>query len=255
MATKHTSIKLYSEKDISPQKIYSLSCGSCASIGNDFMNGMQFNFSGATELYNFFKDHIGEKFLINNCKGLEIEVRSIEGDTVYKRYYYSDAELQHKVPVIQLFFYVWSDNNKTVYARSVEIDIIPPFCYSNSNTTRYSVGLYFVCDNRTDINFEKNNAICNNLCIQSKPYIVESFGQGRAIFSSQNETGVSYTTSNQSEQISNNVIKYIPNIGNYTSFQSYFPYTLWRYIFIYYSELNNISDHDDLEKQNPSQWE
>ena len=258
MATKHTTIKLYSEKDISPQKIYSLSCGSCTSIGNDFRNGMQFNFSGATELYNFFKDHIGEKFLINNCKGLEIEVRSIEYDSTYNRYYYSDAELQHKVPIIQLFFYIWSNDSKTVYTRFAKIDIIPPFCYSNSGTTRYSVGMYFVWDNRTDINFEKNNAICNNLCIQSKPYTVDSGPQavqGRALFSSQNETGVIYTTSDQSEQISNHVIKYIPNIGNYTSFQAYFPNTLWRYIFIYYPELTNLSDHDDLEKQNPSQWE
>lgn len=255
MAAKHTSIKLYSEKDISPQKIYSLSCGSCSSIGNDFTNGMQFNFSGATELYNFFKDHIGEKFLINNCKGLEIEVRSIEYDTAYTRYYYSDPELQHKVPIIQLYFYVWSNDNKTNYTRSSTISIIPPFCYSNSRTTRYYVGLYFVWDDRTDINFEKKNAICDNLCIQSKPYIVNSWGQGRASFSSQNETGVIYKISEQTEEISDNEYKYIPYIGNYITSQAYFPYTLWRYIFIYYSELTNISDHDDLEKQNPSQWE
>ena len=255
MATKHTTIKLYSEKDISPQKIYSLSCGSCASIGNDFNNGMQFNFSGATELYNFFKNHIGEKFLINNCKGLEIDVRSIEYDPTYTRYYYSDVQLQNKVPIIQLFIYVWKDDRKTTYSKFSEIDIIPPFCYSNSGTTRYSVGLYFVWDDRNDINFAKVNTICDNLCVQSKPYIVRSGVPGRAIFSSQNETGVTYTTGNQSEKISDNEYKYIPNIGNYTTYQAYFPYTLWRYIFIYYHEQTDLSDHDDLEKQNPSQWE
>ena len=255
MPKKHTSIKLYSETDTSPQKIYTLACGSCVSINNDFNNGTQFNFTGASELYEFFKDHIGEKFLINNCEGLEIQVSSIDHNEYYNAYYYADAEMTQQIPIIVINVFVWSDPSKNVYARFTPISLIPRFCYSNVGADVYNVGAYFVWDDRTDINYINDGYLCNNLCVQSPPYILDMTVEGRAMFSAQNESGVTYTERKQTELITNGVIKYIPSDSEYRTTATYFPRTLWRYIFIYYPELTAFSDHDDLEKQKPISWE
>ena len=104
MPKKHTSIKLYSETDTSPQKIYDIKLGSVHSVSDDYNNGIYFNLDGATDLYNFFLNHPNEKFLINNCEGLEIEVSSIDHNEYYNAYYYSDAEMTQKIPIINISF-------------------------------------------------------------------------------------------------------------------------------------------------------
>lgn len=260
MATKHTSIKLYSEKDISPQKIYSIKLGKVYSVNNDYNNGIYFNLDNATDLYNFFLDHPDENFLINNCDAAEIRITHTYNED---NKLYSDIDMTQEIPVINFNLYIWKNNAKTVYAKGYFVDLLPPIYYTSGGTPKTTgselVAPFFVWDDRDDINFSKNNYVCNNLCMIGKPYRYEVLTANKKYIHYISEKGKKFNGGKQETVINPNplIVEVIPGFmfSYYATYAAYFPYTVWRYIFIYYSELTDISDHDDSEKQEPSQWE
>ena len=261
MLKKHTSIKLYSETDTSPQKIYDIKLGSVHSVSDDYNNGIYFNLDGATDLYNFFLNHPNEKFLINNCVAAEINTTPIYDE---RRKFYSDIEMTQEIPFIKFDLVIWANNEKTEWVRSFSIALLPPIYYTNGmyypvTTGSEIVAPFFVWDDRNDINFINNNYFCNNLCMIGKPYRVTNISQNELLIMYISEKGKIFKSSTQETVIQEKPIS-ILDVGRGYMFQYYMiyindPKTVWRYIFIYYPELTNISDHDDLEKQKPISWE
>ena len=261
MAKRHTSIQLYSETNTSPQKIYDIKLGSVYSVNNDYNNGIYFDLSGATDLYSFFLNHTDEKkFLINNCYAAEIEV-SFHYDENTK--YYSDIEMTQELPFISVNLYIWSNTAKTVYAKLYSVNLLPPVYYTVGdlpNTTGSQiVAPFFVWDNRDDINYSNNNYECNNLCLIGKPYRYEFITENEKYIHYVSEEGKIFNRQTKENIINQNplIAEVIPGymFSFYTTYAAYFPYTLWRYIFIYYSELTQIPDHNDTDKQKPISWE
>ena len=260
MAKRHTSIQLYSEKDTHPQKIYDIKLGSVHSVRDDYNNGIYFNLDGATDLYNFFLEHPNEKFLINNCVAAEINSTPLYDD---RKKFYSDLEMTQEIPFIKFDLVIWKNNEKTVWIASFSTALLPSVYYTNGYyPDKYGsemVAPFFVWDDRNDINFTNSNYVCNNLCMIGKPYRVTRLLQNKLLVTYVSEKGKIFTASPQETIIQQNPISIIEFIPGYM-FQYYTtgkpnPKTVWRYIFIYYPELTNISDHDDLEKQKPVSWE